>query len=66
MSGYLELPLGIYIPERGPALNSQMEITECCNEEGGKKSVFLLLQLELSDMSLFKHLKRTHKAVFQF
>lgn len=62
MSGYLELPL---VPERGPALNSQMEITESC--DGGRGgSVFLLFQTELSDMSLFKHLERTHKTVFQF
>lgn len=31
MSGYLEPPLGIYVPERGRALNSLMEITESCD-----------------------------------
>lgn len=64
MSGYLELPLGIYVPERRPALSRQMEIAKSCNGEG-IKSVFLF-QTEVSHVFLFKHLERSHKAVFQF
>jgi len=59
--------MGIYIPERGLAFSGQMEITENCNGEEKRESSFsLLFQTELADLSLFKHLERTHKAVFQF
>lgn len=56
MSGYLELPCGIYVLVGGPVEQSDGSYRNL-QWRGGKKGFFLLFQTEPFDMSLFKHLE---------